>query len=205
MLDRSHVFALPPGCTIRPARALDRTAIHHLLDQFRQEILPPRSPSEQVLRLLAIALLGAGGAYLVGATGWQRTFNLLLGPTAVLGLAIALVLVITWNSDWENFWVAEHHHQIIGCAKLRRCNHYSLLHDVYVVPEWRSRGLGSSLVAHLGQQALRPLYLTCIPRLVPFYGRLGFTEVAAKSLPRMVQYELGLIQGPFEVVALALR
>lgn len=197
-------FVLPPGCSLRPARAADRAAIHQLLNQFRQEILPPRSPSEQVLSLFAIALVGAGGAYLLGTLGWQRALNLVLGPSAVIGLAIAFALIITWNSDWEDFWVVESQHQIIACAKLRRCHHYSLLHDVYVVPEWRSQGLGSSFVFYLGQQAPKPLYLTCIPKLMPFYLRLGFREVAAKSLPRTVQYELGLVKGRFEVVALML-
>jgi len=197
-------FVLPSGCVLRPARSTDRAAIRQLLEQFRQEILPPRSPSEQVLGLSAIALAGAAGAYFLGTLGWQRALSFILGPSAVIGLAIALTLVITWNSDWEDFWVVEAHHQVIACAKLRRYHHYSLLHDVYVVPEWRSRGLGSAFVFYLGQQAPKPLYLTCIPKLIPFYLRLGFREVAAKSLPRTVQYELGLGKNRFEVVALML-
>ena len=111
---------------------------------------------------------------------------------------------MTWNDDWKNFWVIEHDDQLIACAKLRQYQQYSLLHDVYVVPEWRSQGLGSELVTHVGRQATKPLYLTCLPKLTQFYMRLGFMPIASKSLSPLIQYDLG-IPGRFEVIPLVLR
>jgi N-acetylglutamate synthase-like GNAT family acetyltransferase len=195
---------LPPGCLIRPAHPRDRVALRNLLTQFRQEVLPPTSQSEWTLRVVAGGLLGAVGIHVGLALGWQRLLHLLVGPGVVVGLGALIAILATWNDDGKNFWVIEHDQQLIACAKLRQHPHYSLLHDVYVTPEWRSQGLGSHLVSHLSTQAIKPLYLTCLPKLTQFYMRLGFMPVAAKSLSPLIQYDLG-IPGRFEVIPLVLR
>jgi len=189
---------------IRPARPGDRVAIRHLLTCFRQEVLPPTSRAEWTMRFVAGGLLGGTGIYLGFALGWQRFINLLIGGSVAVGLGLLMATIVTWNDDWQHFWVIEIDGQLVACAKLRRHTHYSLLHDVYVVPEWRSQGLGSRLVACVGMQATKPLYLTCMPQLMQFYLRLGFMPVSSKSLSPLIQYDLG-IPGRFEVVPLVLR
>lgn len=56
----------------------------------------------------------------------------------------------------------------------------AFLFDVIVAPEYRGSGLGAALIdAVTGHPALRGvqhLELYCLPELVPFYRRWGFTE-----------------------------
>lgn len=197
-------FSLPANCMIRPACAGDRVALQELLTDFRQEVIPPMSQSESILRVIAASLSGGVGIHLILSLGWQRFINLLLPPAIVVGLGILSVTFITWNNDWKDFWVIQHHNRLVACAKLRCYEHYSLLHDVYVTPEWRSRGLGSHLVKYLAKQATKPLYLTCFPKLTQFYLRLGFTPVSTRMLSPLIQFDLG-IPGRFEVIPLVLR
>lgn len=194
---------LPPNCIIRTARAADRSLIRQLLNDFRQEVLPPSSPTDLFMQWVVWIFLSLGGFWLTLLIGPGTMLHLLAGPAIVLAIGILAALLFTWNDDWEDFWVIEHEQTIIACAKLRCHSRYSVLHDVYVVPQWRSRGLGSYLVNYVGQQATRPLYLSCMPSLVKFYSRLGFTPVAVTKLPPLLQYDLG-IPGRFEVVPLKL-
>ncbi len=194
---------LPPNCTIRPAHAADRSLIRQLLNNFRQEVLPPPSRTDVVMRWLVWMVLGLGGLYLTLLVGPETLLHLLAGPAIVLAIGILVALLFTWNDDWRDFWVIEHEGTIVACAKLRCHSRYSVLHDVYVIPQQRSQGLGSYLVQYLGPQAIRPLYLSCMPNLVRFYNRLGFTPVAVTKLPSLLQYDLG-IPGRFEVVPLKL-
>lgn len=197
-------FSLPPGCTIRPARPTDRVALQTLLHQFRQEILPPVTQMEWAIRVLSGGILGGVGIHLTLTMGLQRIINLLIGPGLVVGLGVLVAVWVGWNEYWKNFWVIEHGQHLVACAKLRRYDTYSLLHDVYVVPEWRSQGVGSHLVTHLGTQAIKPLYLTCLPKLAQFYLRLGFLPVSVKTLSPLIKYDLG-IPGRLEVIPLVLR
>jgi N-acetylglutamate synthase-like GNAT family acetyltransferase len=194
---------LPPNCTIRPARAADRSLIRQLLNDFRQEVLPPPSRTDLFMRWLVWIVLGLGGFWLALLVGPGALLHLLAGPAIVLAIGIFVALLFTWKDDWQDFWVIERERTIVACAKLRCHSRYSVLHDVYVVPQWRSRGLGSYLVQYMGQQAIRPLYLSCMPNLVKFYNRLGFIPVAVTKLPPLLQYDLG-IPGRFEVVPLKL-
>lgn len=196
-------FSLPPGCLIRPASPTDRSALHTLLQQFRREVLPPVTQTEWTFRILAGGLFGGLGIHLGFMLGMQRFINLLVGSGMAIGLGVVVAIIATWNDSWKHFWVIESNHQLVACAKLRQHNTYSLLHDVYVVPEWRSRGIGSHLVAHLGTQAVKPLYLTCLPKLSPFYRRLGFMPVSTKSLSPMIRADLG-IPGRLGVIPLVL-
>lgn len=194
---------LPSNYIIRPARSLDRSLIRRLLNDFRQEVLPPPSATDVFMQWVIWFFLATGGLCLTILIGPRTLLHLLTGPAIILAIGVFVALLFTWNDDWEDFWVIEHEQTIIACAKLRCHARYSVLHDVYVVPQWRSQGLGSYLVNHMGQQAIRPLYLSCMPNLVKFYNRLGFTPVASTKLPPLLQYDLG-IPGRFEVVPLKL-
>ncbi len=195
---------LPPHCTLRPAAAHDRAAIQSLLTQFRREVLPPPSWADRVWRGLAIAVLLGLGVQLTGMLGLNAMMNVLVAPAIAIGLGFLAALILTWNDDWKNFWIIEHHHQLIACAKLRQTSDYSLLHDVYVTPAWRKQGLGSYLVTAVGHYAQKPLYLTCFPPLLQFYLQLGFTPVTIKALSPLIRYELGIPNHP-EVIPLVLK
>jgi predicted N-acetyltransferase YhbS len=48
-----------------------------------------------------------------------------------------------------------------------------------VAPTWRRQGVARAIIEHLLTNAPRPLWLTCMSGLVPFYERFGFREVTA--------------------------
>jgi N-acetylglutamate synthase-like GNAT family acetyltransferase len=197
-------LSLPPGCLVRRAQLSDRGMIRHLLEAFRREVLPQISRVERLLKGFALLLLLALVIALFANLEFQAVFNLLMAPAIALTLGLIIAYWLTNNDDWLHFWVVEQDGVLIACAKLRNHSRYSLLHDLYVLPEWRAQGVGSYLVTHLAGHATKPLYLTCLPTLVQFYLRLGFTPVAPKSLSPLLQYDLG-IPGRFDVVALVLQ
>ncbi|HEY9618063.1 MAG TPA: GNAT family N-acetyltransferase [Microcoleaceae cyanobacterium] len=191
------------GCELRPARPSDRRFIRHLLNQFRQEIIPPPTQVQLWRQGVILSLLAAIACYLIATINWTDLVNFLIAATIIVGFVILLVVVLSWNEDWLNFWVVEHEGSPIACAKLRQHPHYSVLYDVYVLSKWRKQGVGSFLVSQLSQQAHKPLYLACMPALVQFYSRLGFAPVAPKTLPPLLSYDLG-IPGRFAIVPMKL-
>ncbi|MGI0487756.1 GNAT family N-acetyltransferase [Pantanalinema rosaneae CENA516] len=191
------------GCELRPARPSDRRLIRHLLNQFRQEIIPPPTRWQMMQQGMILGLLVAVTGYLMTTIDWTELVSFLMAATIVVGFVILLVLVLSWNEGWSNFWVIEHDGSPIACAKLRQQPHYSVLYDVYVLAKWRKQGVGSFLVSQLGQRATKPLYLACMPPLVKFYSRLGFAPVPLKSLPPLLLYDLG-IPGRFAIVPMRL-
>jgi GNAT superfamily N-acetyltransferase len=197
-------LSLPPEFTLRPACATDRVMIRALLKAFRQEVVPPISWAEWGLRFLSAGLLFLAGGWLTLTIGIQWLLRLLVIPAIMILFGIIITLMFTWNEDWVNFWVIEHNGKLVACAKLRCYPRYSLLHDLFVLPEWRNHQLGSCLVAQIGKKATKPLYLTCLPSLMQFYMRLGFMPVLTKTLSPLLQYDLG-IPGRVDVVPLVLK
>lgn len=183
---------LPTGCELRPARPSDRRLIRHLLHQFRQEVIPPPTQVQVLRQGVTLGLLAAIACYLIATIDWTDLVSFLMAATIVIGFVILLVVILSWNEGWSNFWVIDHQGSPIACAKLRQQPHYSVLYDVYVLSKWRQQGVGSFLVSQLGQQANKPLYLACMPPLVQFYRRLGFAPVPPKTLPPLLSYDLGI-------------
>lgn len=187
----------------RPARPPDRPQVRLLLQQFKQEVVPP-IPLSWIL--WNTGLLGVGLVVSLGLTNWiglDELLNLLAGPAIVIGLGLLATLLITWNEDWAHFWLIEYQGETIACAKLRQYGQYSALYDVYVLAPWRQRGVGSYLISQLSAQASKPLYLACLPGRVAFYRRLGFMPILPKQIPPLLQYELGVV-GRQGIVAMML-
>jgi amino-acid N-acetyltransferase len=94
---------------------------------------------------------------------------------------------------WSQFWVIECSETIVACGQLRSFAGAQELGSLVVTREWRDRGLGTYLTAHLIQQATDPLYLECLGRrLAQFYQRLGFVPVSWQELPRSLKWKFGL-------------
>lgn len=96
------------------------------------------------------------------ARGPEDTRRIVAGSTHVFGFvdaADALVAFARVLSD--------------GAAK-------AFVFDVIVAPEYRDRALGRALMerilAHEGLKAVEHLELYCLPELVPFYRRFGFSD-----------------------------
>jgi amino-acid N-acetyltransferase len=181
---------LPSDCVFRAATSADKPRIQTLLEQFRREVLPSVSESERILQGLAIAAgIGCAGYLLLS---FKPGLMPLAGFATAVGVGVLVAQVLTRNEGWENFWVIEQNDRLVACAKLRCNSRYSVINDLFVVPELRDRGLGSYLIAHLGEKATKPLYLTCLPPLVHFYMRLGFTPVSINNLSPLLQFDLGI-------------
>lgn len=90
--------------------------------------------------------------------------------------------------DWRRFVVAvDGNGRVIASGQLKSHNDGSWeLASIVVVPDWRGQGVARAVIEHLLTDSPRPLWLTCMSGLVPFYGRFGFHEVTA--LPEMPPY-----------------
>lgn len=195
---------LPPDCVLRSATPADKPPIQSLLEQFRREVLPSISDSERALRGLAIATGILFGGYIVISLKPGQLPLPLLGLAGAVGIGVVAVQILTWNEGWADFWVIEQNDRLVACAKLRCYSRYSVLNDLFVIPELRDRGLGSYLIANLGRKATKPLYLTCLPSLVQFYMRLGFTPISVNHLSPLLQFDLG-IPNQLTVVPLVMK
>lgn len=111
-----------------------------------------------------------------------------------LTLMLALTLQVYQRIDrtLANFWVAECHGKVIGCAKLFCYNTHSEAYLVYVDPAWRGQGYGSRLVQRLTKEAALPLYLASQPHRLQFYMRLGFVPLPPDAVPMIVRNRLGI-------------
>lgn len=86
--------------------------------------------------------------------------------------------------DWRRFLVAESPDgELIGCGQLKPHADGSLeLASLAVVPAWRRRGVARRLIQALLTKAPRPVYLTCLGHLQPFYEKFGFRVVAPEAM-----------------------
>jgi N-acetylglutamate synthase-like GNAT family acetyltransferase len=89
---------------------------------------------------------------------------------------------------WSRFIVAEHEHgQLAGCGQVKVHRDGSKeLASIAVKKGWRRQGVASAIIRELQQVYGRPLWLTCIDRLAPFYEPYGFAEIA--DLDQMPPY-----------------
>lgn len=192
----SEFSSLPTGCILRPARAEDREEIRWLLKSLERELSPNKSAAPWLAWILLLSLAAWFSVQGANSSGFRLLMQILFSAVGVGAIVILATIFISIQYDWTHYWVIEHQGNLLACAKLQRQNGYSVLFDLYVIPDWRGQGLGSHLVSYLGQRATKPLYLACLPARLPFYQRLGFSQVAAKRLPLLLQYDLGLPTRP---------
>jgi GNAT superfamily N-acetyltransferase len=169
-------YPLPPDCKLRPAHPGDAKALLLLLKQLRQDT-GARQDYGATQRYAGLA-----GILLI-AIGLFRPVELLIILSAGLALGLLLGLLL-WRArqapiDCRDYWVIEHQGLLIACAKLVPEQSYGLLSAVFVLPAWRYRRLGSSLVKQLLQVSPHPVYAFALPRTEWFYWRLGFQRLAA--------------------------
>lgn len=81
--------------------------------------------------------------------------------------------------DWCRFLVAvSGSGEVVGC--IQRKDHTGDVRELaslYVLPEWRGRGVASQLIRQLIERASPPLWLTCRSSLSPFYSQFGFAVI----------------------------
>lgn len=90
----------------------------------------------------------------------------------------------------DGFLVAESNGDLVGVAGLESCCDNALLRSVAVRPEWRSKGLGRSLVeriiAEAEQQGVHGLYLLTTTA-EHYFPSFGFRTVAREAVPADVR------------------
>jgi N-acetylglutamate synthase-like GNAT family acetyltransferase len=103
---------------------------------------------------------------------------------AIRGL-IRAVQINPLGLDWRRFIIAsDPSGQLIACGQLKPHQDGSWeLASIAVVPEWRRRGVASSIINRLIQSHMGPLYLTCRASLEKFYAQFGFRIVELKKMP----------------------
>lgn len=89
--------------------------------------------------------------------------------------------------DWRRFRVAKSTDgdQFIGCGQLKPHGDGTVeLASIAVVPAWRNKGVASAMVQTLMNDGPRPLYLTCLSSMGPFYEKFGFRTIDGAALPK---------------------
>ena len=89
---------------------------------------------------------------------------------------------------WSRFIVAvDDNQQITGCGQVKSHRDGSLeLASLAVHQERRNQGIAGAIIRELQEKHGRPLWLTCMDRLVPFYEPFGF--VVIDELSQMPRY-----------------
>lgn len=90
----------------------------------------------------------------------------------------------------DGFIVAESNSALVGVAGLESCCDNALLRSVAVRPEWRSKGLGRSLVerviAEAEQRGIHGLYLLTTTA-EHYFPSFGFQKIARNAVPADVR------------------
>lgn len=71
-------------------------------------------------------------------------------------------------------WVVEADNQII--ASVRFSSHTSKIENIYVKPKFRRQGFASYLIKYIQNKFKSNLFVTCYPKLIPFFEHLGFIK-----------------------------
>lgn len=81
--------------------------------------------------------------------------------------------------DWRRFIVAlDENGRVIGCGQLKPHKGGAWeLASIAIEPDWRGQGVARAVIEYLLNDSPRPLWLTCVTPLVPFYTRFGFDAV----------------------------
>ena len=102
---------------------------------------------------------------------------------------IRLVGINPMALDWKRFVVAVNDKdEMIGCGQIKpHGKDIQELASLAVCPEHRGRGIARAIIEHLLQDNARPLYLTCVSTLEPFYQKFGFVSLSYNEMPRYYQ------------------
>lgn len=84
---------------------------------------------------------------------------------------------------FEYTLIAEANSRVIGVGQIKHHRGCQELGSLVVLPEYRHQGIAAQLIAALEAQAERPLYLTCLGHMEPFYARYGYRRIAYREMP----------------------
>lgn len=102
----------------------------------------------------------------------------------VLGLCIILSLSDKTNSM---SWIIERNKSLVGFIKFSNSNSKTCIIQVFILPNYRRKGLGSALIKHLVENTNKPIYVDCFPELVSYYARLGFIQTGTPPYSNQIR------------------
>ena len=102
---------------------------------------------------------------------------------------IRLVGINPMALDWKRFVVAVNDKdEMIACGQIKPHGKDILeLASLAVFPDYRGQGIARAIIEYLLQDNRRPLYLTCVSTLEPFYKKFGFVPLTYEEMPRYYQ------------------
>ncbi len=102
---------------------------------------------------------------------------------------IKLVGINPMDLDWKRFVVAVNEQgRIIGIGQIKPHGKEILeLASIAVIPEFQRQGIARAVIEYLLKDSPRPLYLTCLSVMEPFYQKFGFVPVEYEDMPRFYQ------------------
>lgn len=106
----------------------------------------------------------------------------------------------TSSLHWENFLVAKHQEEIVGCIQMKRYGNIQELGSMLVRKQYRHQGIGQTLAHYLLTNAIPPVYLMCPEHRQTYYEQFGFqvtNPVWQLPLYFTLRYTLGRIVGFF--------
>jgi N-acetylglutamate synthase-like GNAT family acetyltransferase len=193
-------------CHLRPAHQQDGRQIRTLTRKLHQAAMHNQRSATFAASTwqewLAWSAIGLTIAYC-----WQYPGMVLavLVSSAPLWLIILLTIGIAsreQQQQCERYWVMEYHGQLVGCGRLDPHPQHAEIYDLFVLPEWRSTGIGQAIMQQLIATAPRPIYLASLPPAVTFYQQLGFVPIASRELPLLVSGRLSLNSPRYRQVGL---
>jgi N-acetylglutamate synthase-like GNAT family acetyltransferase len=205
MLQSSPLSLAVDRCRLRPATVRDAKQIRGLTRKLHQAALTNAAlPVGQGQWQIWLAWIVVG---LLFAAAWQypRFSFALLVSSAPLWLTIGFTLCFAsheQHQQCERYWVVEAAGRIVGCGRLDRHPHHGEIYDLFVLPEWRSCGIGQAIMHQLLAQAPAPIYLASLPGAATFYHQLGFQPIAPRELPILVAGRLSLNSPHYRQVGL---
>lgn len=94
---------------------------------------------------------------------------------------------------FEHTLIAEADGKVVGVGQIKHHRGCQELGSLVVLPEYQHRGIAAQLIAALEAQAERPLYLTCLGHMEPYYARFGYRSIGAREMPTYFKQRLPLL------------
>jgi amino-acid N-acetyltransferase len=87
--------------------------------------------------------------------------------------------------NWQRFVLAvDEAGNILGCGQLKPHGKEIIeLASIAVEPSERNQGVARAVIEYLLKKSSRPLYLTCLSSMGPFYNKWGFRDLKIEEMP----------------------
>ncbi|MBE9030320.1 GNAT family N-acetyltransferase [filamentous cyanobacterium LEGE 11480] len=175
-------------CHLRPATVRDAKAIRQLTRRLHKTAVPQPKWQEWIAWCILSCIV---------ILFWHHPkigIALFLSATPLWVILVMTVLVASHDQkqQYDRYWVMDYQGQIIGCGRIDIHKQHSEIYDLFVLPEWRSCGIGQAIMHQLMAQAIQPIYLASLPKASSFYLHLGFQPVNPKDLPILLTGRLSL-------------